>query len=166
MNYYICITEISIIFCRNHLSVAIRVATAVSDKNNGQHIRKFGMAHSCYEILHPRFISPRQVNFDQGSIFFVSLPKLSQSTQYFVCCLHSHYLRINRNHSSLKDTQFYNTMVYTPPGSTLTHVVLIRVNASRCCFPINMPTIIASFSLCYICMSFILYICKRTEFPH
>ena len=71
---------------------------------------------------------PLQVNFDRNSIFFISLPKLTQSTQYFVCCLHSYYLRINRNHSSMiKRYTILQWFIHTL-GSKLTHVMLMRVN--------------------------------------
>ena len=47
-------------------------------------MQKLGIAHSCYEILHPRPIlewvifDPPQVKKDPGSIFFISLQKISQ----------------------------------------------------------------------------------------
>ena len=64
-----------------------RVATAISDQHNEQHIKKIGITHCCYEILilgqffHGRvsFDLPR-VKTDQGSTFFISLPKITQST--------------------------------------------------------------------------------------
>ena len=58
---------------------------------------------------------PPRVNFDPGSIFFISLPKITQLTQYFVCCLQSHYLRINRNHSSMiKRYTILQWLIHTP----------------------------------------------------
>ena len=70
---------------------------------------------------------PPRGNFDLGSILFISLPKLTQSTQYFVCCLHSHYLGINRNHSSMIKRytilQWFTSHPPSPP----------RVKIDPCC---------------------------------
>ena len=82
MNYHIRITEISCIFYKITYLGHIMVATAVSDINNKQHTKKLGTVHSCYEIFtrgpfSPGRVSfgPTWVNFDPGSIFFISLPK-------------------------------------------------------------------------------------------
>ena len=101
-----------------------RETITISDESNKQHMQKFWLAHSCYKMLqlgqfsHGRVIFlPALVKKDPGSIFLISLEKISQSTKYFVCYLYSYYLRINRS----------LIIVYIPPISKMTCVVLMRV---------------------------------------
>ena len=112
------ITEMLRIFTKNKITYLwhTREATAISDKNNEQHMQELEIKHSCCEILHPRPIfSWGWAIFDlSGSkkswqYFFIFLQTISQSTKYVVCYVYSYYLRINRNHSSvIKNAQFDN----------------------------------------------------------
>ena len=82
---------------------------------NEQHMQKLGITHSCYEMLLPRPIFSWAGQKDPGSIFFVTLQKISKSTKYFVCNLRSYYLRINRNHSSvIKNNTILQWFIYHP----------------------------------------------------
>ena len=114
-------------FNENYLFWHTRVTTVIFYKNHEQQGQNVGITHSCHEILHLRTISPGWVILDPGSIFFISLQKITQLIRYFVCYSYSYCLRINRNHwSVIKNTQCYNGL-YTP-GSKRNHVVLMRVN--------------------------------------
>ena len=95
MNYYIRISEISIIFLKITYLWHIMVATAFSDINNEQHITKNWGWHILvmkYFTLGPIApgrvkTDPPQVNFDPGSIFFYIFTKKNSIDSIFCVLL-------------------------------------------------------------------------------
>ena len=57
------VTEVLSIFTKITYLWHTRDATAISDKNNEQHMQKLGIAHSCFEMLHRRPIFSWEGNF-------------------------------------------------------------------------------------------------------
>ena len=114
-----------------------REAIVISNKNNEQHMQKVGIAHSCYEIRHPRSIFSWEGHFwpqkDLGSIFAIYLQKISQSTKYFVCYLYSYLPNVKQDHLSLiKKYTMLQWLIYPPSlprslQSKMTHIVMMRV---------------------------------------
>ena len=85
----------------------------------------------CYFHMGQNGAEWRRSQKDLGSIFFISLQKISQSTKYFVCYLYSYYLRISRNHSSVIKKFTILQWFYIPLGSKMTLVVLMRLRVEE-----------------------------------